>query len=86
MNTKQQANAVPVEFRDYKDSVMRVAGILWVPTMRSRDILLQAKRDLRGRVHSYQMFLEMIRWGRLVWQSRSSAETKSLKTMVKGTV
>jgi hypothetical protein len=27
-NMKQQASAVPVEFRDYKDSVMRVARIL----------------------------------------------------------
>jgi hypothetical protein len=29
-------------FHDYKHSVMKVAGILWVPTMRSKDILLQA--------------------------------------------
>jgi hypothetical protein len=43
VNTKQQASAVPLEFRDYKDSVMRVARILQVPTMRSKDILLQAK-------------------------------------------
>ncbi len=28
-NMKQQASAVPVEFRDYKDSVMRVARILF---------------------------------------------------------
>jgi hypothetical protein len=41
-NTKQQASAVLVEFSDYKDRVMRVAGILRVPTMRSRNILLQA--------------------------------------------
>jgi hypothetical protein len=27
-NTNQLVSAVPVEFRDYKDSVMRVAGIL----------------------------------------------------------
>ncbi len=32
-----------VKFRDYKDSVMRVAGILWVLTMPSKDILRQAK-------------------------------------------
>jgi hypothetical protein len=51
MNTKQQASPEPVKFRDYKDSVMRVAGILWVPTMNSRDILLQAKGDHIGRVH-----------------------------------
>jgi hypothetical protein len=33
-----------------------------------------------------QMVLKMIRWGRLVRQSRSSQEAKSLKTRVKGTV
>jgi hypothetical protein len=64
---KQQASAVPVKFRDYKDSVMRVARILWVPTMRSRDILLQAKGDHLSQVHSDQMVLKMIRQGRLVW-------------------
>ncbi len=36
-------SAVSVEFHNYNDSVMRVAGRLWVPTMCSRDILLQAK-------------------------------------------
>jgi hypothetical protein len=46
-NTKQQASAVLVEFCDYKDSVMRVARILCVPTC-SRDILLQAKGDHLG--------------------------------------
>ncbi len=55
-----------VEFYDYKDSVMRVAGILQVPTMHSKDILLQAKWGSSWRVHSDQMVLEMIRWGRLV--------------------
>jgi hypothetical protein len=33
-----------------------------------------------------KMVLEMIRRGRLVWKSRSSAEAKSLKIRVKGTV
>jgi hypothetical protein len=47
-NTKQQASAVLVKFYDYKDSVMRVAGILQVPTMHSRDILLLAKGDHLG--------------------------------------
>jgi hypothetical protein len=42
-NTKLQASAVLVKFHDYRDSVMRVAGMLRVPTMRSRDILLQAR-------------------------------------------
>jgi hypothetical protein len=45
---------------------MRVAGILRVTTMRSRDILLQAKGDHLDRVRSDQMVLEMIRQGRLV--------------------
>ncbi len=63
----QLHSAVPVVFQNQKDSVMRVAGILWVPTMRSRDILLQANGDHLDRVHSYQMVLEMIRRGRLVW-------------------
>jgi hypothetical protein len=45
-NTKQRASAVLVKFYDYKDSVVREAGILRggrVPTMRSRDVLLQAQ-------------------------------------------
>ncbi len=46
---------------------MRVAVILRVPTMHSRDILLQAKGDHLDRVRSDQMVLEMIRRGRLVW-------------------
>jgi hypothetical protein len=39
------ASAVPVEFYHCNDSITRVAGRLWVPTMRSRDILHQAKRE-----------------------------------------
>jgi hypothetical protein len=66
MNTKQQASAVSVGFCDYKDSVMRVARIIWVPTMSSKDILLQARGDHLGRVHPDQMVLEMIMRGRLV--------------------
>jgi hypothetical protein len=66
MNTKQRTSAVVVKFHDYKDSVMRVTGILRVPTMRSRDILLQANGDHLGKVHSDQMVLKMIRRGRLV--------------------
>jgi hypothetical protein len=45
---------------------MRVAVILRVPTMHSRDILLQAKGDHLDQVHSDQIVLEMIRQGRLV--------------------
>jgi hypothetical protein len=37
-----------------------------VPSMRSKDILLQAKGDQLGLVHSVQIVLKMIRWGRLV--------------------
>ncbi len=37
--------AVPVKFHNYNDSVRRVVGILRVPTMSSREILLQAKGD-----------------------------------------
>ncbi len=39
----QHANAVPVKFHNCNESVMRVAGKLRVPTMRSRDIMHQAK-------------------------------------------
>ncbi len=46
--------------------IMGVAGILWVPTMHSTDILLQAKGDHLDRVHSDQMVLRMTRRGRLV--------------------
>jgi hypothetical protein len=35
---EQPSSAVTVEFHNYTDSVMRAAGILWVPTMCSRDI------------------------------------------------
>jgi hypothetical protein len=59
-------SAVPVEFCNSKDSVMRVAGILWVPTMCSKYILHQAKGDHLDRVHTDQMVLKMIRRGRLV--------------------
>ncbi len=64
--TQASASAVPVKVRDYKDSVIKVDGILRVPTMCSKDILHQAKGDHLGRVHSDQMILEMIRQGRLV--------------------
>jgi hypothetical protein len=56
------------------------------PTMPSGDILHQAKEDHLDQAHSDQMVLEMIRRGRLVQWSRSSAEAKSLKARVKGTV
>jgi hypothetical protein len=44
-NTKQKATTVPVKYCDYKDRVMRVAGILQVPNMSSKDILFQAKGE-----------------------------------------
>ncbi len=65
---------------------MRIARILRVLTMHSRNILLQDKGNHLDRVHSDQMVLEMIRQGRLVRYSSSSAEAKSLKIRVKGTV
>jgi hypothetical protein len=40
-------SAVPVKFHNYSDSLMRVAGRLQVPTMHSRDFLLQAKDGSR---------------------------------------
>ncbi len=60
-------SAVPVKSPNYNHSVTWVARILQVPTMRSRDILLHAKRDHLDRVHSDQIVLKMIWWGRLVW-------------------
>ncbi len=53
---------------------MRVAGILHVPTMHSRDILLQATGDLLDQVHSDQMVLEMIRRGS--WSGRAAAQRR----------
>jgi hypothetical protein len=82
----QQHSSVQVEFHNNKDSFLRAAEILQAPTMCSRDILQQAKGDHLDRVHSVQMVLKMIRQGRLVQRTRSSAEAKSLKTRVKGTV
>jgi hypothetical protein len=60
-------SAVPVKFHNYNDNVTRVAGRFRVPTIRSKDILLQAKGDHLCRIHSDQMVLQMIRLGRLVW-------------------
>ncbi len=83
VTTYQPPSAVPVEFHTYKDSVMRPAGILLVPAMRSRDILHQAKRDhldLRSDGSQDDQAGEVVRL------SHSSAEAKSLKTRVKGTV
>jgi hypothetical protein len=52
--------------------------------MRSTDILIQAKGDLLGRVHSDQMVLETIRWGKLAQKCQGSAEPKSLQLGLKG--
>jgi hypothetical protein len=52
---------------------MRVAGILRVPTMCSRDILLQAKGDHLGQVHSDQMVLKIGMGG---WSSRVAAQRR----------
>ncbi len=59
----QLHSAVPIEFHNHKDSVMRVAGILQDRTMHSRVALWQAKEDYLDQVHSDQMVLEMIRRG-----------------------
>jgi hypothetical protein len=53
---------------------MRVVGILRVPTMCSKDILLQAKGDHLGQVHSDQIVLEMIR--RRVWSGRAGPQRR----------
>ncbi len=74
----QPHSAVPVVFQNHKDSVMRASGILQVLTMRSRDILQQAKGDHLDRVHSDQMVLEITRRGRLVQYSHSSEEVSKL--------
>jgi hypothetical protein len=64
VTSSQPHSRIPIVFHNYKDSVMRVAGIFWVPTMCSRDILLQqAKKDHFYQVYSDQMVLEMIRGG-----------------------
>ncbi len=80
------SSAVPVQFYNYNYRVTRVAGRLWVPTVHSRGILLQAKGDHLDRVHSDQTVLKMIRQGKLVQQSRSSGGVKSHTIRVKGTV
>jgi hypothetical protein len=69
-----QCSTVPVEFHNCNDSVTRVTGRLRVPTMRSKDILLQAKGDHLGQVHSDQMVLEMIRGGG--WSCRAVAQRR----------
>ncbi len=56
----QPHSVLPVKFHNHKDSVMRAAGILRVPTMHSKDFLLQAKGDHLDQVHSDQVVLEMI--------------------------
>jgi hypothetical protein len=53
-------SAVQGKFYNYNDKVVRVAGRLWAPTMRSRNILLQAKGDHLDQVHSDQMVLKVI--------------------------
>jgi hypothetical protein len=63
----EAADILKLNSYHYKDSVMRAAGILRVPTMHSRDILQQAKGDHFDQVHSDQMVLKMIMSGRLVW-------------------
>jgi hypothetical protein len=72
--TKQQASAVLVEFHDYKDSVMRVARILRVPTMHSRDIVLQARGIILVESAQIRWFS---RWsGGAGWSSRAVAQQR----------
>jgi hypothetical protein len=71
----QPHSAVPVIFQNH-DSVMRAAEIFWVPTMRSREILLQAMGDHLDRVHSDQMVLEMIRRGG--WSGSAVAQQRPI--------
>jgi hypothetical protein len=51
---------------------MRVVGILQVPTMHSRDILLQAKGDHLDRDYPDHMVIEMISRGG--WSGRAVAQ------------
>ncbi len=64
----QPHSVVSVVFQNHKDSVMRAGQDIMGSycMMHSKDILQQAKGDHLDRVHSDQMFLEMIRRGRLV--------------------
>ncbi len=62
----QLPQCLPIKFHNYNDSVTRAARILLVPTLRSRDIQLQAQGDHLDRAHTDEMVLEMIRRGRLV--------------------
>jgi hypothetical protein len=63
---------------------MRVVGILQVPTMHSRDILLQANGDHLDRDYPDQMVIEMISRGG--WSSRAVAQRRPrvLKLGLKG--
>jgi hypothetical protein len=58
----QQPSAAPVEFHNYKDSVMRAAGILQI--LRNS---AAGQGDYLDLVHSDYMDLKMISRGRLVW-------------------
>jgi hypothetical protein len=55
-----------------------------VPTMRSRDILLQAKGDHLDRVHSDQMVPEMIRQGGWSGRTKALRRTRVTKLGSKG--
>jgi hypothetical protein len=63
---------------------MSVAGILRVPTMHPRDILLKAKGDHLDQVHSDQMVLVMIRRGRLSGRAAAQQRPRVSKLRAKG--
>jgi hypothetical protein len=68
------SRAVPVEFHSCNDSVTRVAGNLRVSTMRSWDILHQAKGIIL--VESAQIRWFLRRSGRGGWPSRAIAQRR----------
>jgi hypothetical protein len=55
-------------------------GLIWDPTMYSRDIMHKGQGDHLDRVHPDQKVLEMIRQGMLVLFMSFSSEVKRLKT------
>jgi hypothetical protein len=57
---------------------------LRVPVMYSRNILQQAKGDHLDQVHSDQIVLEMIRWGRLVSRAVAQQRPRVSKLGLKG--
>jgi hypothetical protein len=76
-------SAVPVKSHNYNDSVTSVAGRLRLLLFAQGKFCLKPRGDHLGWAHSDQMVLEMIRRGRLVRSSHSSAEAKVSKPRLK---